>query len=136
MDYFLLYSLKFKVMKYFLLFFLSLITFSCKEDLQQAEDEIIIEVGQTIPRNILGEHYEITLNSVDENSLCPKTLYCFWGGRIIVTLRINSIEYQLGNGDEKILNELLIGNKKLKIIDAYDYVNDESQWIKLRFEMQ
>lgn len=116
---------------------LSMALLSCKENLPVENDiEVVLEVGQTITTHSAGNKYVLSLSSIDENSLCPKTLVCIWGGRIIVTMKVNGFDYIIGNGDKDVSSELILGNTKVRIIDASDYQNDTSQWIKLKLEVK
>jgi hypothetical protein len=129
-------------MQYISVFILSLVIFSCKEDLPQAgENEIVIEVGQTTSKKIDGKNWTVSFISLDENSLCPKDVQCFWAGRIIVSLKINGVETKLGAGDlsprageTEVQNELTIDNVKITLTDSFDPSEGKIQWIRLNFE--
>lgn len=114
---------------------------ACKEaPMSSADDEMLVQLEQTVTKEILGTEWIITFVSMDENSLCPKGMQCIWAGRFIVTLQVNGEETQLGAGDlfpkdgeMEVAGELLIDGVSIKIEEVYDAASDESIWIKLKF---
>ncbi|WP_425389610.1 hypothetical protein [Ekhidna sp.] len=119
-----------------------LLFIGCKEEqvIPTAENEIIVQHQQSASKTINGKGWAVTFLSIKENSLCPPNSECIWQGRLVVALKINQEEVELGLGDlttnseTEIANQIVIGGVMVTFSEAHDYTDTAKTKVVLSFE--